>query len=152
EPLPNRPPDITSSAPTTASVGQLLRYDAKATDPDGDALLFDLVVKPVGMAVHPSTGTVVWSPTPDQEGARDIILRVQDGRGGIALQSFQVVVSRANTGPEITSAPHGLAVVNVLYRYQVTAQDADGDPIAFSLGAHPAGMAIDATTGLVSWT
>ena len=38
------------------------------------------------------------------------------------------------------------------YFYQVTAQDAEDDPITFSLGAHPDGMAIDPTSGLVTWT
>src|SRR5262249_37436023 len=32
------------------------------------------------------------------------------------------------------------------------AQDAEGDPITFSLGSHPDPMAIDPNTGLVTWT
>src|SRR5207244_493126 len=65
---------------------------------------------------------------------------------------FSIVVSRANTTPVITSRPKGPAVVGVPYVYQATAQDADGDPITFALGAHPAGMEINATSGRLSWT
>ena len=36
--------------------------------------------------------------------------------------------------------------------YPVKAQDAEGDPITFSLGAHPDGMTIDPSTGLATWT
>lgn len=152
KPQANRGPSVTTTPSDATTVGQLFRYDADATDPDGDALQFDLVVKPVGMVVHPTTGVVVWTPTSDQEGSHDIVLRVQDGRGGVALQPFQITVSRANTGPVITSRPRGPAVVGLPYQYQVVAQDTDGDAIAFELGVAPAGMAIDGGTGLVTWT
>jgi RHS repeat-associated protein len=147
----NHPPSFASTAPTSAVVNQLLRYDAAATDPDGDFLTFALDVKPAGMAVSP-TGTLVWIPTAQQVGTFDVILRVQDGRGGADLQSFTIKVTQANTPPAITSLPNGPAVVGALWVYQVKAQDAEGDPIAFSLGAHPDGMSIDPSTGLVSWT
>ena len=150
--LPNRPPSFTSTPPPTALVGQPLIYRASATDPDGDPLTYDLVVRPAGMAVDPTTGVVVWTPTPDQDGAQNAILRVSDGHGGVALQTFQIAVRRANTHPDITSIPRGPAVVGRPWEYQVRAQDADGDPITFSLGAHPDGMTIDPSTGLVTWT
>ena len=100
-----------STAPTTATVGQLFRYDAKATDPDNDPLTYDLVVKPDGMGVDPTTGTVVWTPTASQLGPQNVTLRVQDGRGGVDLQSFTIIVSQADTPPVITSQPKGPAVV-----------------------------------------
>ncbi len=148
----NQPPTFTSTAPTTATVGQLLRYNAAASDADGDPLTFDLVVKPVGMSVDSATGTVVWVPTADQAGPQDVTLRVRDGRGGVALQSFTVAVGRPNAVPVITSTPTGPAVVGVAYQYPVRAQDADGDPISFSLTAGPAGMAVNPATGLLTWT
>lgn len=148
---PNRPPTFTSTSPTEATVGKLLRYNAAASDPDHDVLTFDLVVKPVGMAIDPETGIVVWAPTADQTGPQDVTLRVQDGRGGIALQSFRLAVSRPNVTPVITSKPKGPAIKDLPWRYRVTAQDADGDPIAFSISGHP-DMTIDAVTGLVQWT
>jgi len=53
--------------------------------------------------------------------------------------------------PAITSTPVTTATQGQPYRYSVTAADADGDALTFSLGAAPAGMSIDAETGLVSW-
>ena len=152
EPQPNRPPVFDSLEPTQAIAGELLRYDALASDQDGDQLVFDLMLKPTGMAVHPSTGVVVWVPTADQIGVHDVVLRVQDGRGGVDLQSFQITVSRANSTPVITSQPKGPAIVGVPYHYQVEAQDADGDPITYRLDTRPAGMQIDTISGLVTWT
>jgi RHS repeat-associated protein len=150
--IPNRNPQFNSSASSIALQGELYRYNARATDPDNDPLNYDLVVKPTGMAVHAETGAVVWVPAADQVGEHDVTLRVQDGRGGVALQSFVITVSMANSTPVITSRPKGPAVVGLPYEYRVTAQDADGDPIVFSLGEHPTGMTIDAASGVVSWT
>ncbi|HUE70455.1 MAG TPA: putative Ig domain-containing protein [Pirellulaceae bacterium] len=149
---PNRAPVFTSTPDGSATIGQLFRYDAQATDPDADTLTFDLVVKPAGMAVDPARGIVVWVPTADQAGTHEVTLRVQDGRGGVALQSFAVTASRANSTPVITSLPKGPAVVALPWQYQVAAQDADGDVITFDLDESPAGMTIDAATGLVTWT
>ena len=151
-PPANHPPVFTTADPLPPPPAAILAYNARATDPDNDPLTYDLVVKPDGMAVDPSTGTVVWTPSVTQLGPNNVTIRVEDGRGGIDLQSFTILVRQANTPPSITSTPKGPAVVGVPYYYQVTAQDAEGDPITFSLGAHPDGMAIDPTSGLVTWT
>jgi RHS repeat-associated protein len=148
----NQPPSFTSTPPTTATVGQLFRYNATAFDPDFDPLSFDLVVKPAGMGVDPTTGTVVWVPTADEVGPQDVTLRVQDGRGGLDLQSFQVNVARANTPPVITSVPTGPAVVGAPWLYQVLAQDAENDPLTYNLDAGPAEMTLDPVTHQVTWT
>ena len=130
----------------------MLRYPASATDPDGDTLVYDLVVKPAGMGIHSSSGLVFWQPTADQVDTHDVLLRVQDGRGGVALQPFTVTVSQPNTAPRITSHPTGPAVADLPYEYQVYAQDADGDSISYGLVSPPAGMTIDETSGLLTWT
>jgi RHS repeat-associated protein len=148
----NRAPVFASTAVTTATVGQLLRYDTVATDLDGDPLTFDLPVKPAGMAIDPLTGVVVWTPSLDQVGPQPVLLRVQDGHGGIDLQSFTVTVGQPNSAPVITSTPPAPAVKDVPYQYQVRAQDGEGDTIHYRLDTPPAGMAIDATAGLVTWT
>ena len=59
----------------------------------------DLVVHPAGMGMDPSSGNLVWVPTADLVGTQDVTLRIQDGRGGVALQSFQITVSRPNSTP-----------------------------------------------------
>ena len=149
---PNRSPQFTNTPPDSATIGQLFRYDAAASDADGDALTFDLVVRPAGMAIDAARGIVVWVPTAEQEGTQEVTLRVADGRGGVALQSFAVTTSLANSTPAITSVPKGPAVVALPWQYQVAAQDADGDAIGFELVEAPAGMTIDAASGLVTWT
>jgi hypothetical protein len=150
----NRAPAFagTSTAPTTAAVGQPYRYDPVVSDPDGSPLTFDLPVHPAGMGVDAATGTVVWNPTADQVGDQTVVLRVQDDHGGVALQSFQISVHAGNTPPVITSTPVLRAAEGLPYDYQVRAQDAEGDPLTYSLARAPQDMAIDPATGLVTWT
>ncbi|HZU34488.1 MAG TPA: putative Ig domain-containing protein, partial [Gemmataceae bacterium] len=146
-----RNPTFTTTAPTTATVGQLYRYDAAVTNPDGTSLTFDLPAHPAGMGVDPTTGVVFWEPTADEVGQLTVVLRVQDGNGRVALQSFQVTVSPAGSAPVITSVPPEQAVVGVTYQYRVKAQDAAGNPLTYTLDAGPAGMSID-PTGLLTYT
>lgn len=51
----------------------------------------------------------------------------------------------------ITSEPDSIAVVNEGYNYQVTASVSGSAP-TYTLTTKPAGMTINATTGLISWT
>ena len=57
------------------------------------------------------------------------------------------------TGPEITSIPGTVATVDLLYTYDVEAVDLNPEDIlTYSLSTPPAGMTIDADTGLIEWT
>jgi hypothetical protein len=51
----------------------------------------------------------------------------------------------------ITSAAPTSADENVLYVYEVTANDPEGQSVTFRLSQGPQGMAIDATTGRITW-
>ena len=71
-----------------------------------------------------------------------------------ALAAYNYLLDNAPSGnaPVITSIPVTSATQGQVYQYPVTATDPDGDTLSFSLTAAPAGMSIDATTGLIAWT
>ncbi|MFB8796675.1 MAG: putative Ig domain-containing protein, partial [Microcoleus sp.] len=153
----NQNPVFTSTAPTTASAGQLVRYRPTATDADKNPLVYDLIVKPEGMAIDPQTGTVGWIPTAQQWGAHDFTIRVQDGYGGLDLQSSTITVKPGNERPHFTTivglnvtAPTG--TVGQPLQIQFKAIDADFDPISYSLGTAPADAVIGTNTGIFTWT
>jgi len=56
------------------------------------------------------------------------------------------------SGPLIESLPPSAALVGKPIQYQVIAWSAKPSSLAFSLSASPAGMTIDAATGLLQWT
>ena len=148
----NHAPVFQTTPPTTAVVGQLLRYNALATDSDGDPLTYDLPLGPSGMGVDGASGTVVWNPTADEVGTQNALLRVSDGRGGVTLQPMQIVVSPADSPPIITTTALPTAYPDIAYSDQIYAVSPQGYHFTFSLPAtgDPAGMAITAA-GLLTW-
>ncbi len=151
--IANQVPAFTSTPRLNAFVGEAYRYRATAQDPDGDTVSFDFPLgSPSGMFVDAVTGHVVWTPMAQSLGVHQVSLRVNDGRGGVALQTFEVTVSFRNSAPFITSVPPTTAVASVPLTYHVLAQDAEGQAIEFRLDAAPQGMSIASTTGLLSWT
>ena len=57
-----------------------------------------------------------------------------------------------NHAPVINSNPITSSLVGVPYTYDVEATDADGDTLTYSLTSSPAGMTINASSGVISWT
>lgn len=68
-------------------------YQLAATDPDGDPLTYTLVQGPPDMLLDPATQILSWLVTSEDIGKYDITLEVADGKGGTALQMFELVVS-----------------------------------------------------------
>ena len=105
-----------------------------------------------------TTGTVTWTPAVGTDGVYNVTVNVADGgENGTTTQSqnLQVTVSQANTVPTIDAIATQSATEDSLFNYQVTVTDNDGantDNLTYSLTTAPAGMSINASTGLISWT
>ncbi|MGH9938902.1 MAG: putative Ig domain-containing protein, partial [Blastocatellia bacterium] len=153
-PATNRPPVIASAPPITAQPGVAYSYQAQVSDPNNDPLVFSLSSAPSGMTIN-TAGLITWTPEAGQVGDAAVTLQVSDGRGGVASQSYTINVASppgVNRPPQITSTPSGAVTLGQTYQYDVAATDPDGDVIVFSLLAPPAGAAIDAFSGLITWT
>src|SRR5690606_2381825 len=121
---------ITSTAPTTATEGQLYEYVLTVDDPDdannGTDLSFSLLTAPAGMSISP-TGVISW--TPGEGGATTwqeaVQVEVADGgeNGAAAdVQSWTIDVAPVNSAPEFTETSP-----------QLVTMSEDGVPQAFSL-------------------
>ncbi|MBW8307097.1 MAG: S8 family serine peptidase [Thiobacillus sp.] len=92
------------------------------------------------------------------QSAHDLGVAGEDNSYGYGLAdvqaAFQMLLAGADTGhaPDITSTPPTTATEGSLYQYAVTASDADGDALDYSLEVAPAGMNIDALSGVINWT
>ena len=85
------PPVITSTALTTATVGQLYSYDVEATgDP---APTFSLSTSPASMTIDDTTGLIEW--TPATTGVYDVNVVAENGVDPNATQFFTITVSEA---------------------------------------------------------
>jgi RHS repeat-associated protein len=148
----NRDPTISSTPRDTIRMGRDYRYKVDVTDPDGDPLTFLFDTAPEGMTMNAS-GLVSWTPTAAQFGANQVSIRVEDGRGGRALQSFtvNVVTQEVNQPPSITSTPPTHGTVGKSYAYSAVGTDPDGDPLNWSLDTAPFGMSINSDRGTILW-
>ena len=71
-------------------------------------------------------------------------------RSRFAIDPF--LISRANSAPRFVSTPTTIASVGVEYQYTAIATDAQNDSVEYSILSGPQSLAIDATTGVISWT
>ncbi|MDP2227395.1 MAG: putative Ig domain-containing protein, partial [Moraxellaceae bacterium] len=148
----NNVPVLTSTAVTAASEGVVYSYTVTATDPENQPLTFSLTTAPAGMSIDSVFGTISWMP-PQALANYTANVTVQVSDGGVSTtQSFVITVSAQNDAPAFTSTPVSVGTEGVAYSYAATAADPEGQTLAFSLQTAPAGMSIDASTGVISWT
>ncbi|HYS72345.1 MAG TPA: FG-GAP-like repeat-containing protein, partial [Thermoplasmata archaeon] len=98
--LVNDPPRITSAPVLRATAGAAYGYLLAVEDdyPANDAHTFALLTAPEGMRVDASTGLLEWTPAAGQVGEFAVEVQVQDANGGVAVQSFTIVVSASGVG------------------------------------------------------
>ncbi len=150
---PNNRPLVTSNPNTEAYVGLLYQYVILATDPDGDAISYDLLTAPEGTTMDPN-GRLTWTPGEGLGGTLQFFrVRISDSRGASLLHEWNVLVSNEapdNLDPVITSSPNTMAQIDQLYTYDVVATDGDGDPLQYALLTGPAGATLEDRQ--VRWT
>ena len=146
--IPNRPPRFVTAPGVQAEPGADYVYAAVADDLDGDALRYTLAAAPPGMTVDEATGVVLYPQAAG--GAHAVRLCVDDGRGGMAEQSFVLSVGsgESNAAPQFESRPPVRGVVGQLYLYPAAVTDPGGGVPQYALTQAPAGMTVDANTGL----
>ncbi|WP_253256817.1 Ig-like domain-containing protein [Microcystis aeruginosa] len=147
---PNRPPVFVSNPVVSGNINTEYRYDADATDADNDNLTYSVINAPNGLVINQNTGVVTFTPT--VSGATEITLQVDDGKGGIATQKYNLFVSQSigdNNAPIITSEPVTEILAGNNYQYQVIAEDIDGDTLTYELETETQGITIDSETGLL---
>ena len=155
----NLAPEFNSTPEVVASVNSVYQYAASATDPNGHAINYSLVAAPAGMAIDSATGLITWTPATSDVAQHNIQVSADDGQGGVAIQSYTLSATNAvpgNRAPVFTNASSDALNMRGLggstaYQFQVGAIDPDNDSIAYSLSGQPAGMTINAATGLIQW-
>jgi hypothetical protein len=98
------------------------------------------------------SGLIGWTPTSAQAGSNAVTARAGDGRGGFATQSFTVIAATVNRPPTITNPGSRTSEAGVPLTLAIVASDADGDSLTYSAVGLPAGLVINATTGVISGT
>ncbi len=148
----NVPPVFTTEADTAADEDQLYSYDANCSDDDQGTITYSATTLPGWLSLASATGVLSGTPQNSQVGDTIVVLKVADGNGGTATQSFTLHVINTNDAPSITSTAVTTATEDSQYQYDLNATDPDGDILTFSLVNYPDGMTINSSTGLITWT
>jgi uncharacterized surface protein with fasciclin (FAS1) repeats len=137
-------------------------YTATADDADGDDLTFSISggADADRFEIDAGTGALSFVEAPDFEtpgdadgdNAYEVELSVTDGEA-TASQTVTVTVDNINDNAPVIVSGNAVTVnENGTEAIQVTAEDADGDALTFSLSGDDAALfAIDAATGLVTF-
>ena len=130
-----------------------------ATDSDGDDLTFSIVSNPsngVFTGFNHLTGEVIYTPNKGFFGTDSFTFKANDGKADSNVAKVTITVKKVeqpkNNPPKITSTPVTMVNEKKNYVYQVTATDADGDVLTFSLLQAPDFLKINSVTGLISGT
>ncbi len=150
------PPVLDEIADLEVLEREIVAFIATATDPDlpADTLIWSLLERPVGATIDRTLGSLLWVPTSSQIGAHAFTVRVTDAEGSFDEESFTVTVRDLGGPPSLIAIDEQTTVEGVPLVVDVDATDPDlpDDTLTFSLALSPAAMAIDPSTGEVSWT
>jgi hypothetical protein len=137
-----------------------------AQDPDNDSLLFDIYLVNESWKtllvgdLSNSTHQWLWDTSSVPNGTYKIILVARDDNPLIPLMVnatsyyfviYHYVPPTPNHPPRIISLPPTEVMAGDELNYHVTATDADGDTLAYSLVASPENISIDSVSGRLHW-
>ncbi|AKI97167.1 hypothetical protein IX53_04345 [Kosmotoga pacifica] len=105
-----------------------LNLEEYATDPDGDALSFTMI-----SGVGRIEGNVYsYSPDYSDAGTYEVTIKVTDGKGGEAQDSFTITVNDVNRAPSIDVPDQSVSETQTLTINLLNyAMDPDGDSLTF---------------------
>ncbi|NVK82760.1 MAG: T9SS type A sorting domain-containing protein, partial [Cytophagia bacterium] len=91
----------------------------------------------------PTTNYSLTGTSPESKGDYNVILRANDGRGGITEQPFTISVTKPNTSPVFTSTPVTKIREGEEYSYDITTTDADEDIVTVTAPTLPEWLTLE---------
>ncbi len=159
--IDNVPPTATAIADLAVNDGAAVTISAGShfTDPIGVPLTFTATGLPKGLTIDPKTGTIAGTIDHDASvlapgGVYTVTVLASDGQGGTVSETF--TITSTNQAPNLvhqttdqTGSNGGAVSLNVATAFN----DPNlGDKVTFTASGLPAGLSIDAKTGVISGT
>jgi hypothetical protein len=143
-------PSFTAIPAQSAIIGSAYSYTLAGFDPQGLSLTYSCTTNcPSGLTVNSSTGVVSWTPTAGQGGSiASVTFTVANGAASTTqTTSFTVY------GPSLAAVSAQSAVVGEAHSLTLSGTSPLGLALSYSCSANcPAGMTVNSSTGVVSWT
>ena len=145
----NVPPSLTNPGPQSSETGDTASLQIQASDADGDGLIYSASGLPAGLAMDSVTGFI--SGTPTTAGLYNVSVSVHDGKDSSSAM-FVWEVENPNSPPTVKNPGQQSHKIGSTVVLAIEASDADGDNLSYDARGLPAGLGIDAVTGIVSGT
>ena len=152
---------VGDSGPTATAISDQSAYEGRAFSLNvsshfkapaaGDALTFSAKL-PAGLSINAHTGVISGTPTDSDFGNNSVTVTATDAHGKAISESFQLQVG--DSGPTATAIANQSAFEGHSFSLDVSNHflaPAAGDALTFSAKL-PAGLSIDAHTGVISGT
>ena len=138
-------PVISSAATASGTVGTAFSYQIVAS---GSPTSYSATGLPAGLTVNTTSGVISGTPTAAATSA--VTLKATNATGS-ATKTLTITVAAAPavTAPVISSAATASGTVGTAFSYQIVAS---GSPTSYSATGLPAGLTVNATSGLISGT
>jgi uncharacterized repeat protein (TIGR01451 family) len=155
----NSSPALAAVANQTVNELSTLTLTLSASDADipANTLTFAIVSAPIGVALNSSTGALTWTPT-EAQGPGTYTITVQVTDNGVPplsdTKSFTVTVNEVNSSPSLASIANQVINEQTLLTLALSAADPDipANTLTYSLLSGPPGMAVNGTSGVLTWT
>jgi GH18 family chitinase len=136
-------PVISSAATASATVGTAFSYQIAAS---GSPTSYSATGLPAGLTVNATSGLISGTPT---VAATSAVTLYATNAAGSATKALTITVAAAPavTAPLISSLSTASGTVGAAFSYQIAAS---GSPTSYSATGLPAGLMVNATSGLIS--
>jgi uncharacterized protein (TIGR03437 family) len=145
----NDPPTVTDENVTT-NEDTPKQITLQATDPDGDSLTFQMMSAPSKGSLAGGGATRMYTPNPDVNGPDAFTFRVDDGKGGSATGTVNIMITPVNDAPKAQNQSVSTQK-NKQLPVTLSGTDVDGDALTFSLLSSPSHGAVSGTAPSVMY-
>jgi hypothetical protein len=161
----NSAPVISGTPATSVVAGSSYVFQPAASDADRDRLRFSISNKPAWASFSRRTGMLSGTPVANNVGTySNIVISVSDRKTSTSMPAFTIRVDAAstsssnsssssntiNSAPVISGTPGTTVVAGAAYSFQPTVNNADADPLSFSISNKPAWASFSSSTGRLS--
>ncbi|MFC1476499.1 LamG-like jellyroll fold domain-containing protein [Fibrobacterota bacterium] len=147
----NVAPVLSLPAVDTAYEDSLWIITNFASDLNNDPLVLSLISQITGMSISSSSQTITWTPTNSDIGSHMVIVKADDGKNGIDIDTMTLRVLGTNVSP-VLSLPGSVTLLeDTAWAIDNFVSDINGDSIILALRNAPAGMTVDQSALSITW-
>uniref|UniRef100_C6E385 PKD domain containing protein n=1 Tax=Geobacter sp. (strain M21) TaxID=443144 RepID=C6E385_GEOSM len=146
----NNPPTVTNPGAKTNTPGAAVTLQIKATDPNGDTLTYSATGLPDGLSINSSTGYISGTISYTALTSNNVTVTVSDGTAPVSVNFLWSVTG--GHAPVVTNPGIQISAQGEAASLQMVATDSNGDVLSYGATGLPAGLSINASTGLISGT